>query len=176
MHYTALAVAMLIGTGLSALVATHNISFHQLSSLAPLYQPTIKDGDMPENWPTLPWTLGDRPIAIRFEEAGHKVTDLILKDTIIEDLESIAAHFLDQYEDLRYHAPIEYSSGHVTLYLVPSGQAPFAGYLMGEALSLVLELFDDWDWDVIEILRAQFYTLLEPEYPTAEFAVEFRGV
>lgn len=56
---------------------------------------------------------------------------------------------------------------------IPSGLVDIAGFEFAQALDLVLELMNDFEWDVIEILRAQMFTMFEPGEVAAEFGIKF---
>ncbi len=179
MYVLFFSIASSISLSVSASIPLpHNTSLLQLNPQIskPVYANVLPISDFAANWPPAPYTYGSKPIAIRFEEFGRRVTDKTLKKTIIRDLDAVMEHFVTSFEELRDHAAIEYSVGVLTFDVSFTGLDDFAAFEVAHALSLVLELLDVFDWDALEIARAAVFRTMEPLLSAARFGIRFHVI
>lgn len=176
MYVLFFSIASLLSLSISASIPPpHNSSFLQSQPQVSesVYEDILPISNFPANWPPAPYTYGNKPIAIRFEEYGRRVTDESLKKAIVRDLHATMEHFITSFEELRDHAPIEYSVGVLTFDVSFTGLDDFAAFEFGHALTLVLELLDVFEWDALEIPRAAIFRAMEPQLLAARFGIRF---
>lgn len=172
-------IAKLIGLSVSASISpTHSTSLPQLNPQIskPVYENPLRTSVFPANWPLTPYTYGSKPIAIRFEEYGRRVSDEGLRRIVVGDLHAIMERFITSFEELRDHHPIELSFGVLTFHVTFTDLDDIAAFEVAHALGLFLELLDSFDWDAIEIPRAAVFRTMEPQLSAARFGIRFRGI
>ena len=162
----------------ASVLPPHNISLPRLNPQISLlvYANVLHTSDFPADWPPTPCTYGNKPIAIRFEEYGRRVSDETLRRIVIRDFRAVMERFITSFEELRDHGPIELSIGVLIFDVSFTGLDDLAAFEVAHAFDLVVKLLEFFDWDALEFPRAAVFRTMEPQLSAARFGIRFRGI